>query len=105
MTAGYGFTSTVTARPGQGERLTRALLTALDDGNPASSEHCVVFLVSRSAANPDVVHVTEGWTSEEAHDRVFAGPAARAIVSRLEDLVADQSPYTDFVPVGGKAVF
>ncbi|MEV4296275.1 hypothetical protein [Microbispora rosea] len=51
------------------------LLTGLDEGSPAESEHCVVHLVSRSASDPDVVHVIEGWTSEEDHHRVFAGEA------------------------------
>ncbi|MFI7063257.1 putative quinol monooxygenase [Kribbella sp. NPDC050124] len=105
MVVGYGFNATVTAKPGLGERLTNVLLTALDEGNPAASDSCVVYLVCRSASDPDVVHVTEGWTTEEDHHRVFAGPAAQAIVARVQELAADGSPYTDFVPVGGKAAF
>ncbi|MEU6343154.1 antibiotic biosynthesis monooxygenase [Streptomyces sp. NPDC046977] len=104
MTAGYGFSATLTARPAMGDRLADLLLTALDEGNPAASEHCLVYLVSRSAADRDIVHVAEGWTSEEDHHRVFAGAAAQAIVARVQELVAASSPYTDHVPVGGKAV-
>jgi len=104
MIATYGFTSTVTAKPGLGDQLVQVLLSALDDGNPASTEYCVTFLISQSAANPDLIHVTEGWTSEEDHHRVFAGPAAQAIVARTQELAADATPYTDFVPRGGKTV-
>ncbi|MFC7100973.1 putative quinol monooxygenase [Nonomuraea rubra] len=91
------------ARPG--EQLAGLLLTGLDEGSPAASEHCVVYLVCRSASDPDVVHVTEGWTSEEEHHRVFAGEAAQALVTQVQELVAAESPYTDYVPVGGKAAF
>ncbi|HVT69682.1 MAG TPA: antibiotic biosynthesis monooxygenase [Trebonia sp.] len=105
MTPGYGFNATITAHPGKGGELADLLLTGLDEGNPAASEHCLVYLVCRSAANPDVVYVTEGWTSEEDHHRIFAGPAAQSVVARLQPLVAAQSDYTDYVPVGGKAQF
>ncbi|MFC3408467.1 hypothetical protein ACFSUJ_01335 [Streptomyces lusitanus] len=44
----------------------------MDEGNPVASEHCVVHLVSRSVSDPDVVHITEGWTSRS----VAAGRAA-----------------------------
>ncbi|MFI5731873.1 putative quinol monooxygenase [Kribbella sp. NPDC051587] len=104
MIATYGFTATITAKPGQGDQLVQVLLSALDAGNPGSTEYCVTFLISQSAANPDLIHVAEGWTSEADHHRVFAGPAAQAIVARIQELVADSTPYTDFVPRGGKAV-
>ncbi|MCC5036956.1 antibiotic biosynthesis monooxygenase [Streptomyces sp. WAC 00631] len=105
MTAHYGFTATLTAEPGSGDRLVDLLLTGLDEGAPGSSEHCVVYLVSRSASEPDVVHVIEGWTSEEDHHRIFAGEAARAIVARIGGLLAKEAEYTDYVPVHGKAAF
>jgi quinol monooxygenase YgiN len=105
MTPGYGFSATVTAHPGKGDELVELFLSGLDEGNPAASEYCVVYLVSRSAADPDVVHVTEGWTSEADHHRIFAGPAAQAIVAKASDLTVSQAPYTDFVPVGGKVAF
>ncbi|MFF0223628.1 putative quinol monooxygenase [Streptomyces sp. NPDC004629] len=105
MIAGYGFNATLTAWPGLGDQLVDLLLTGLDDGSPGASEHCLVYLVSRSASDPDVVHVTEGWTSEEDHHRVFAGEAAQAIVARIDPLLAKESEYTDYVPVRGKAAF
>ncbi|GAA2880448.1 hypothetical protein GCM10020220_083130 [Nonomuraea rubra] len=42
----------MTAKPGQGEQLAGLLLTGLDEGSPAASEHCVVYLVCRSASDP-----------------------------------------------------
>ncbi|WP_199443800.1 putative quinol monooxygenase [Umezawaea beigongshangensis] len=105
MIATYGFNATLTAVPGLGDQLVDLLLTGLDEGNPGASEHCVVYLVSRSASDPDVVHVTEGWTSEEDHHRVFTGEAAQAVVARIGGLLAGEPEYTDHVPVRGRAAF
>ncbi|GAB2629824.1 antibiotic biosynthesis monooxygenase [Prescottella soli] len=105
MIANYGFNATLTAKPGSGDRLVDLLLTGLNEGSPGASEHCVVYLVSRSASDRDIVHVTEGWTSEEDHHRIFAGEAAQAIVARIGALLAKESEYTDYVPVRGKAAF
>ncbi|MDX3236393.1 antibiotic biosynthesis monooxygenase [Streptomyces sp. ME03-5709C] len=105
MMVHYGFNAVLTARPGLGDRLVELLLTGLNEGSPGASEHCVVYLVSRSASEPDVVHVTEGWTSEEDHHRMFAGEAAQAIVAEIGPLLAKDSEYTDYVPVRGKAAF
>ncbi|MER5647723.1 antibiotic biosynthesis monooxygenase [Streptosporangium sp. NPDC002524] len=97
----HGFHATMTARPGKGDELVAFLL----DAPSLSNEDCVVFLVSRSAGDPDIVSVTEGWTSEEAHGRFFATEEARALVAKLQPLLAGESRYTDEVPVGGKAAF
>ncbi|MGW4733682.1 putative quinol monooxygenase [Streptomyces shenzhenensis] len=105
MIATYGFNATLTARPGMGDQLVDLLLTGLNEGSPGASAHCLVYLVSRSASDPDVVHVTEGWTSEEDHHRLFADEAAQAIVARIAPLLAKESEYTDYVPVRGKAAF
>lgn len=103
MKATYGFRATMTALPGKGDALVSLLLSGPVDG-PASDGACVVFLVSRSVSNPDVVHLVEGWTSEEAHQKVFASEAAKAYIARFEPLLSGESRYGDEVPVGGKAV-
>jgi len=66
MKATYGFRATITARPGRGDELIDLLLSATADGLGAN-QNCVVYLVGRSASNRDVVYVTEGWTTREAH--------------------------------------
>lgn len=101
----YGFSATMTALPGRGDDLERLVLSGLDEGNPAASELCLVYLVSRSASDPDVIHLIEGWTSEEDHHRLFATEAARALVAQFATVLAGDSAYGDLVPVGGKAVF
>jgi quinol monooxygenase YgiN len=100
MKATYGFRATMTARPGKGDELIDLLLSATTDGSGAS-EHCVVYLVGRSAADSDVVHVTEGWTTREAHAENFASEKAKAFVARIVPLLGDEPQYQDEVPVGG----
>ncbi|WP_382309398.1 putative quinol monooxygenase [Herbiconiux sp. UC225_62] len=101
----YGFAATLTAKAGRGDDLIALLLSGLEAGNPATSEHCLVYLVSRSPSNPDVAHVIEGWTSEEDHHRIFATDAAQAIVAGFAELLEGESVSTDLTPVGGKARF
>jgi quinol monooxygenase YgiN len=104
-TVHYGFSATLTALPGRGDDLVALVLSGLDEGNPAATEYCLVYLVSRSATDPDVVHLIEGWTTEEDHHRLFAGQAAQTLVAKFAELLAGDSVYGDLVPIGGKAVF
>ncbi|MEU4237274.1 antibiotic biosynthesis monooxygenase [Actinoplanes sp. NPDC026619] len=99
MRISQGFHATMTARPGLGDRVVALLLDAPSLSHP----DCAVFLVGRSAADPDVVHVTEGWTTPEAHSAFFATAPAQALVAALQPLLDGESQYTDEVPVGGRA--
>jgi quinol monooxygenase YgiN len=101
MSVNHGFHATMTARPGKGDELAEFLLNAPS----LSNDDCVVFLVGRSAGDRDVVYVTEGWTSEEAHSKFFATQEAQTLVANLQPLLAGDSQYLDEVPVGGKAAF
>ncbi len=77
MTIQHGFHAAFPAHRGQGDALVALLLAAPSLGN----DDCVVFLVSRSASNPDLVFVAE-----------------------LAPLIAGESIYSDAIPVGGKAI-
>ena len=98
MSINHGFHAAMTARPGKGDELVALLLRAPS----LTNDDCVVFLVGRSASNPDLVFVTEGWTSQDAHGRFFGSEVAKAYTAEFGPLVAD-SAYTDEVPLGGKA--
>ncbi len=100
MSIQHGFHATISARAGQGDALVALLLAAPSLGN----EDCLVFLVSRSASNPDLVSVAEGWSSQEAHGKFFASNAAQTFVAQLAPLIAGESIYSDAIPVGGKAI-
>lgn len=100
MAINHGFHATMTAQPGRRDELIALLL----DAPSLPNEDCVVFLVGRSASDPDVVHVTEGWTSAEVHSAFFASATAQAFTAQVQQLLTGESSYLDEVPVGGKAV-
>lgn len=100
MRIGHGVHATMTARPGKGDELVRLLLRAPS----IPHEDCVVFLVGRSPSADDVVFVTEGWTSREAHCRFCAGDAAREYVARIAPLVAGDGWSVAEVPAGSPAL-
>ena len=99
MTITHGFHARIPARPGKGGELVDLLLGAPSLGN----DDCLVFLVGQSASDADVVFVTEGWSSPEAHGRFFNSEVAKAFTARVQELVGGESQYADEVPVGGKA--
>lgn len=95
----HGFHATMDAQPGKGDELVALLLRA-----PAfDAPECLVFLVGRSASDPDRVFVTEGWTSRAAHGRFFESETARTYVAELIPLVRGDAVYLDEVIIGGKA--
>lgn len=102
MKATYGFRATMTALPGRGDELATLLLSAVSGTGLVTNTDCVLYLVGRSASNPDVVHVTEGWTTKAAHAANFASPRAQALIGELASLVAGEAQYQDEVPAGGK---
>lgn len=99
MAINHGFHATMTAQPGRGDELVDFLLNAPS----LSNDDCVVFLVGRSAADRDIVYVTEGWTTPEAHSRFFATTEAQELVAKLQTLIVGETRYADEVPIGGKA--
>jgi acetyl esterase/lipase len=54
--------------------------------------------VGRSASNPDVVHVTEGWTTQEAHAENFASAQAKAFIAKIAPLVTLASSAREVAP-------
>ncbi|NVJ19744.1 antibiotic biosynthesis monooxygenase [Myxococcus sp. AM011] len=101
MKATFGFRATMTAAPGRGDELVALLLTAVSDTGLVTNKDCVLYRVGRSASNPDVVHVTEGWTTKEAHAANFSSLRSQALIARLAPLVTGEAQYQDEVPVGG----
>ena len=102
MKATYGFHATMNAREGKGDELVETLLSAVGDDGPAANPECVFFLVARSAADRDVVHVTEGWTSKEAHAANFGTEKSKRFTAKLAVLIGGEATYSDDVPVGGR---
>ena len=101
MNTRYGLHGHFTAQPGQGDALAEILLAAAEGlrGNDA----CLLYLVSRSPDDPDVIWVTEAWTSKEAHDDSLQDENVKAAIQRARPLIADIAG-TELRVVGGKGI-
>jgi quinol monooxygenase YgiN len=63
----------------------------------------LLYLVSRSPENPDVLWVTEAWTSKDAHDESLQDETVRAAVQRALPMIAGVE-RTELRLVGGKGL-
>jgi quinol monooxygenase YgiN len=101
MSAKYGFQAHFTAGAGQGDALAEMLLQAAE--GLRANDACLLYVVSRSPDEPDVLRVTEMWTSKEAHDESLTGEDAKATIQRARPLIASITG-TELRPVGGKGI-
>ena len=97
MSATHGFQATIRARDGKSEELIHLLLS----GTPTSNRDCVLYLVCRSVDDPSVIHVTEGWTTRDAHAAHFAREEAKALVAKIGSLLVNDAHDQNLVPLGG----
>jgi quinol monooxygenase YgiN len=98
----YGRFGQFRAQPGGGDALGAVLLEAAD--GLRANDGCLLYVISRSDADPDVVWVTEAWTDRSAHTASLQDPAARALISRAMPLIAAMGEATEHRPVGGKGI-
>ena len=92
----------LTARPGQRQRLVEILLESgkLFDDDPA----CVLYLVSASADDPNVVWVIDLWASQAAHAEALKAPALRPFVEQAMPLLEGAPEQLEVRPAGGKGL-
>jgi quinol monooxygenase YgiN/mannose-6-phosphate isomerase-like protein (cupin superfamily) len=91
-----------TAQPGRGDELARLLLRAADSLRDTAG--CELYVVNRSASEPDVVWVTELWVSQEALDaslEQLQTDEGKAQVAEVGALLAQPPELTELEPVGG----
>ena len=95
--ATHGFNATMKARPGKADELIDLLMSNAPTENPS----CVLYLVGRSASDPDLVTVAEGWTTKAAHAANFARSESQSFIAKIAPLLQGDARYEDTVPVGG----
>jgi quinol monooxygenase YgiN len=90
----------LTALPGQRDHVIEILLESgkLFDDNPA----CLLYLVSESIDDPDVIWVTDLWTSEHEHAQSLARPELKPFIAEAMPLLAGPPEQIGIRPVGGK---
>jgi quinol monooxygenase YgiN len=87
------------ALPGQGAALAETLLRVA--ANIGRSPACEMYVVNRSADEPDVVWVTEIWRDEAGADAALGGELGEAGIGDLMDLLAGPPDLIEVLPLGG----
>ena len=102
MTERYAMHVRFQAKPGRGGELAAILLEAAAALEPLPD--CLLYVVSRAAADGDVVFVTESWTSEQVHDASLEDEQTRALIGRAMPLIEGRPNATPLVALGGKGL-
>jgi quinol monooxygenase YgiN len=82
----YGLHGKLTATTGNGDQLAAILLEASRLVSTAAG--CRLYLVSRDAAEPDSVWITEVWDTQVDHDESLKVPGVRELIGRAMPLLA-----------------
>jgi quinol monooxygenase YgiN len=92
----------LTAKPGQRQRLVEILLESgkLFDDNSA----CLLYLVSESTDDPNLVWVVDLWTSQQAHAEALKAPQLQPFVEQAMPLLESMPDQIEVRPVGGKGL-
>jgi quinol monooxygenase YgiN len=98
----FALLNQLTAKPGQRDRVVAVLRESgrLFDDNPA----CILYLVSESVDDPNLVWVVDLWTSEEAHAEALKAPELRPFVEQAMPMLEGMPKQIEIRPVGGKGL-
>lgn len=97
----YGYINKFTALPGQGNDLLKILLQAAQALETNSD--CIQYLIS-TVSEPEVLYVTEIWTSKEAHDDSLEPVEVKAVIAKAMPLIASISNIAEQRVEGGKGL-
>jgi quinol monooxygenase YgiN/uncharacterized cupin superfamily protein len=90
----------MTAQPGQGDALAATMLDVARGLRDTAG--CELYVVNRSTSDPDVIWVTEQWTSQEQLDEALQSPGARERIQEVLAIVdTEGSERVDVEPLGG----
>ncbi len=95
----FGLYGKITTHPGQRDALVEVLLEAASAMQLIPD--CELYIVNVSATEPDVVWVTEVWSSPAAHEASLTRDEIKALIKRGMTLIAG-GERIDIVPIGGK---
>jgi quinol monooxygenase YgiN len=92
----------LTAKSGHRQRVVEILLESgrLFDDNKA----CLLYLVSESQDDPNLIWVVDLWTTKEAHAEALKAPELRPYVEQAMPLLEGMPEQIEVRAVGGKGV-
>jgi quinol monooxygenase YgiN len=97
----FGMYAKFTAKPGERDVLAAILLESAAAAEAV--EECELYLVNISDSEPDILWVTEVWSSPEAHAASLTLEDTKAAIRRAMPLIAG-AESTKITPVGGKGL-
>lgn len=102
MTNYYALLNKLTAKPGQRDRVVEILLESgrLFDDNQA----CILYLVSESTDDPNLIWISDLWTSQEEHSAALQAPELRPYIDQAMPLLEGMPEQIEVRPVGGKGL-
>jgi quinol monooxygenase YgiN len=65
---------------------------------------CELYVINTSAAETDIVWVTEVWSTEAELDASLTLESVKAMVEQVVALLAEPPERIDILPVGGKGI-
>ena len=97
----YGMYGKIVAQPGQRDALVAVLLQAAEAMRHVPG--CELYIVNTTPAEPDVIWVTEVWSSRKAHQEALEREEVKTTIARNRHLIAG-GDRIELAPVGGKGL-
>ena len=100
--SGVGRYVKFTAQPGRGDEVAQLLLAVAESLREVAG--CEMYVINRSASEPDVVWVTELWLSQEALDgslEQLSTDEGKARIAEVTALLAGPPELHEVEPLGG----
>jgi quinol monooxygenase YgiN len=97
----YGLHGKLTATTGNGDRLAAILLEAA--ALVSTAKGCQLYLVSKDAATPEAVWVTEVWDSQEDHDQSLHVDGVKELIGQAMPLLAGKPEKGQVLTILGGA--
>jgi quinol monooxygenase YgiN len=97
----YGYIGSLKAKPGHRDEIVSILLGGVDGLRDAG---CLLYVVSLSDTDGDVIWVNEVWQSKEHHDASLLLPEAKAAIGRAMPMLTGEFTRQELSVVGGLGV-
>jgi quinol monooxygenase YgiN len=97
----YGYLGSMRTKPGHRDDVVAVLLGGTDGLRVAS---CLLYVVSVSETDPDVIWVFETWPSKDDHDASLQLPETRAAIATAMPMLTGEFTSQETTVVGGLGV-
>lgn len=94
----YGLLNKLTAKPGKRDEVIGILL---ESGKLMDDPACLMYMVSEAVDDPNVIYVTDLWTSKQRHQKALRKPELRPYVEKAMPLLEGMPEQIETKPAGG----